>query len=192
MLFGEMCGVSTPSGRVRSIPHHATCFVLQHLDGVGDIIRATTHGAKGLKTLTEHGTQANLGIDARSKELASGYMGVEATLVYLDKILTAELHFTQASPMYKVSMLSLAALADEVEGKNKRGEPKRVLKSMRFSVLLAIIYSAWDATIGANERAVERAHTTHEAVDHARLQRMKDATSKGARVVQRGESITQN
>ena len=43
-----------------------------------------------------------VGIDARSKGLVSGYLAIEPTLVYLDNVLSNELASGSHTPLYKV------------------------------------------------------------------------------------------
>jgi len=45
-----------------------------------------------------------------------------------------------------VTMLSLTSLAIEVPGRDKHAPSRRLVQCMRLTVLLGVVYAAWDST----------------------------------------------
>jgi hypothetical protein len=145
MLFGQMCGFASKSDRVVPLPHEATCFLLQHLEGVLSIAKTTSGLIKLNPNKSKEGNVGSkIGVDARSNMLVAGLLELQACSDYLSKVLREELSITDKKPLHKVAMLSLAALSSQVEGKD--GHDKTVVQTMRFAVLLGILYAAWNKT----------------------------------------------
>ena len=86
------------------------------------------------------------GIDARSKSLVSGFLSLDSTVMYMDFALRKELDSGPTTHLYKVTMLSLTSLAIEVPGRDKHAPSKRLVQCMRVTVLLGVVYAAWDST----------------------------------------------
>jgi hypothetical protein len=138
LLFAQMCDVTAPFGRINALPHRATDFLLAHLDGI--ISRAS-------ERITVKSQDASKGgIDARSKSLVSGFLSLDSTLVYMDSVLRKELDSGPTTSLYKVTMLSLTSLAIEVPGRDKHAPSRRLVQCMRLTVLLGVVYAAWDST----------------------------------------------
>lgn len=138
LLFAQMCDVTAPFGRINALPHRATDFLLAHLDGI--ISRAS-------ERITVKSQDASKGgIDARSKSLVSGFLFLDSTAMYMDSVLRNELDSGPTTPLYKVTMLSLASLAIKVPGRDKHAPSKRLVQCMRVTVLLGVVYAAWDST----------------------------------------------
>lgn len=145
LLFAQMCGYYTKSERIKPFSHEATLFLMQHMEGVLVIARATAKTGISSSQIYEGDVAGKIGIDARSNILISGVLELQACSNYLSKIFKEELNMNEKTPLHKVGLLSLAALSSEVT--TSSGANKIVVQSMRFTVLLGIIYSAWSQTI---------------------------------------------
>mmetsp|Transcript_17633 Transcript_17633/g.22927 ORF Transcript_17633/g.22927 Transcript_17633/m.22927 type:complete len:392 (-) Transcript_17633:190-1365(-) len=191
LLFAQMCGFHTKSGRLVAFSHEATLFLLQHMEGVLVIARATSkkgiipssiglmeyqgdaeEGAGGVRrgSAVRRGSNGSvdggstvrrcsvgkIGIDGRSNVLISGVLELSECSKYLSKVLKTELNMDEKQPLHKVALLSLAALSSQIDLNNDKFGGDNgvsgvtsisVVQSMRFSVLLSIVYSAWNNTI---------------------------------------------
>ena len=148
VLFSQMCGVTTPSGRLVPIPEGATNFTLAHLGGVQKILQETTKlwgRKKGQLKAVNGGSTTTVNVTSgKSGMLVTGQLSFTPTREYLENVLKKDLGLIAQSPLFRVSIMALAALSvDTPDAKNKQ----RLVPCMHFTVLLGVIFAAWDKTV---------------------------------------------
>jgi len=119
-------------------------------------------------------------VSAKSSALVEGLLELEPARGYLRRILHDHLAVSEASPLHRVSMLSLDALSTAAEIADGGGGSKggggggdgsvRVVKCMQFTILLGVLYAAKHRgelqAVGAGNKAADKA--ADEAADKVR------------------------
>ena len=134
--------------RIKPLPARASEDLLLTLDEVAELVddvrKEISSSSKRIEGLRRSaGTHCHTKVhaaNARTKALVFGFMAAEKAEICMTKVLTKKFDFTKSDPIFKVAMVSLAALGTEV--RTIGGESMRAVQCMGFTTLLGCVFAA--------------------------------------------------